>query len=57
MNNREQLRNNLNTVFLLLALIGVVLYFAFPAHHLIGLIVIGIAMIIKIVEFFVRFMF
>jgi energy-converting hydrogenase Eha subunit G len=57
MNNREQLRNNLNTIFLLLALIGVVLYFAFPAHHLIGLIVIGIAMLIKIVEFFVRFMF
>lgn len=57
MNKREQLRNNLNTIFLLLALIGVVLYFAFPAHHLIGLIVIGIAMLIKIVEFFVRFMF
>ena len=57
MNNREQLRNNLNTVFLLLALIGVVLYFAFPAHHLIGWIVIAIAMVVKIVEFFIRFMF
>lgn len=57
MKDREALRNNLNTVFLLLALIGVVLYFAFPAHHIIGWTVIGIALLVKVVEFFVRFMF
>jgi len=57
MENREEVRNILNTVFLLLALIGVVVYFAFPAHHIIGLVVIGIAMIIKVAEFFIRFMF
>jgi hypothetical protein len=57
MENREEVRNILNTVFLLLAFIGVVVYFAFPAHHIIGLVVIGIAMIIKVVEFFIRFMF
>ena len=57
MENREEVRNILNTVFLLLALIGVVVYFAFPAHHIIGIVVIGIAMIIKVVEFFIRFMF
>ena len=57
MKDREALRNNLNTVFLLLALIGVVLYFAFPAHHIIGWAVIGIALLVKVVEFFVRFMF
>jgi hypothetical protein len=57
MENREKVRNILNTVFLLLALIGVVVYFAFPAHHIIGLVVIGIAMIIKVAEFFIRFMF
>jgi len=57
MKNREQIRNILNTLFLLLALVGVVLYFAFPAHHVIGLIVIAVAMVIKIVEFFFRFMF
>ena len=57
MENREEVRNILNTVFLLLALIGVVVYFAFPAHHIIGLVVIGLAMIIKVAEFFIRFMF
>ena len=50
MENREEVRNILNTVFLLLALIGVVVYFAFPAHHIIGLVVIGIAMIIKVIK-------
>lgn len=57
MKNREGVRLILNTMFMLLALIGVVLYFALPAHHLVGLIVIGVAMIIKTVEFFIRFMF
>jgi len=57
MENREEVRNILNTVFMLLALIGVVVYFAFPAHHIIGLVIIGIAMVIKIAEFFIRFMF
>lgn len=57
MENREEVRNILNTVFMLLALIGVVVYFAFPAHHIIGLVIIAIALVIKIVEFFFRFMF
>ena len=57
MKNREEVRNTLNTVFMLLALVGLVLYFAVPAHHIIGLAIIGVAMIIKIVEFFIRFMF
>lgn len=57
MKNREEVRNILNTVFLLLALVGVIVYFAFPAHHLIGILIVGIAMVIKTVEFFIRFMF
>lgn len=57
MENREEVRNTLNTIFMLLAIVGVVLYFAMPAHHIIGLIVIGVALIIKIAEFFIRFMF
>ena len=57
MKNREEVRNILNTVFLLQALVGVIVYFAFPAHHLIGIIIVGIAMVIKTVEFFIRFMF
>ena len=57
MENREEVRNTLNTVFMLLALVGVVVYFAVPAHPLIGLIVVGVAMLVKIAEFFIRFMF
>lgn len=57
MKNREEIRNILNTVFMLLALIGIIAYFAFPAHHLIGLVIVGVAMIVKVAEFFIRFMF
>ena len=55
--NYSQLRNTLNTVFMLVALIGVVTYFAFPAYHIAGLIIIGVALVVKIVEFFIRYMF
>ena len=57
MQNREEVRNILNTSFLLLALVGVIVYFAVPVHHIIGLVIIGVAMIVKVVEFFIRFMF
>ena len=57
MKNREEVRKILDMVFMLLALIGVVVYFAFPAHHIIGLVIVGIAMVIKVAEFFIRFMF
>ena len=55
--NNLQLRNTLNTIFLLIALVGVVVYFAFPAHHIVGMVIIGVAMVVKVVEFFIRFMF
>jgi hypothetical protein len=55
--NYSQLRNTLNTVFMLMALVGVVTYFAFPAHHIAGLVIIGVALVVKVVEFFIRFMF
>ncbi len=51
------MRNALNTIFMLLALVGVIVYFAVPAHHVIGLSIIGVALVVKIVEFFIRFMF
>lgn len=57
MKNREDVRTILNTVFMLLALIGIITYFAFPAHHLIGLVIVSVAMIVKVAEFFIRFMF
>ena len=55
--NYPQLRNTLNTVFMIVALVGVVTYFAFPAHHIVGLAIIGVAMVVKVIEFFIRFMF
>ena len=51
-----ELRNNLNAIFMLTALIGVILYFALPEYHIIGLVVIGAGMLVKIAEFFIRFM-
>jgi len=57
MQNREGVRNALNTIFMLLALVGVIVYFAVPTHHVIGLSIIGVALVVKIVEFFIRFMF
>lgn len=57
MENRENIRNVLNTVFMLLALIGVGIYFAMPAHHVVGLAIVGVGMVVKIAEFFIRFMF
>ena len=57
MKNREQVRNALNTIFMLLALVGVIVYFAMPAHHIVGLAIIGVALVVKIIEFFIRFMF
>ena len=57
MKNRDEVRNILNTVFMLMALIGVVVYFAIPAHHVVGLAIIAVALVVKIVEFFIRFMF
>ena len=56
MKNREEVRNILNTLFMLLALIGLVLYFAMPHNHIIGISVVGVGMVLKIAEFFIRFM-
>lgn len=57
MKNREEVRNILNTLFMLLSLIGLVLYFAMPHNHIIGISVVGVGMVLKIAEFFIRFMF
>lgn len=48
-------RQILNTAFLILAAIGLVVYFADDSHHIYALIIIGIGMLLKIVEFFIRF--
>ncbi len=50
-----KLRFALNVIFLLLAVVGFVLYFM-PGYRDTGIIVIIIGMIVKIIEFFVRFL-
>lgn len=54
---REDIRNILNTLFMILAIIGIILYFCYPHHHIYGMVVIAIGMVLKIAEFFIRFMF
>lgn len=53
----EKLRNILNAVFMICAVAGVILYFAWPDNRLVGIAVIGVGMFFKIIEFFLRFLF
>ncbi len=55
--NMDGVRKVLNIIFLVLAFLGIALYFSYPDKHLYGMIVIAIGMIVKIAEFFIRFMF
>ncbi len=53
----DSARKVLNVLFLACAAVGLVLYFALPDRHLVGICVIGAGMFLKIVEFFLRFLF
>ena len=53
--NAGNLRQILNTVFLILAGIGLIWYYADSEHRLWALGIIGVGMLVKVVEFFVRF--
>ena len=53
----ESVRSILNVLFLVCAAVGLVLYFALPDRHLVGICVIGGGMFLKIIEFFLRFLF
>lgn len=53
----ERARKILNMVFLILAAIGVALYFILPDERIIALGIVGVAMVVKVVEFFLRYMF
>jgi energy-converting hydrogenase Eha subunit G len=55
--NMDRVRRLLNIAFLVLAVVGLVLYFSYPDKHLYGMIIIAIGMVLKIAEFFIRFMF
>lgn len=52
-----KVRSVMNLLFLVCAVIGLVLYFALPDRHIIGMAVIGAGMFFKIIEFFLRFLF
>ena len=51
----EKIRQILNALFLLGAFVGVILYFTHD--HIIGMIIVGVAMVLKAIEFFLRFLF
>ncbi len=53
--DNARLRSILNAAFLLFAIIGLIIYFGDDSKHITGLVVIGIGMLIKIIEFFIRF--
>lgn len=55
--NTETTRKVLNIVFIAIAAVGMAMYFAMPEQRYLGLCVIGIGMVFKIVELFLRFMF
>lgn len=51
---KERARRILNNVFLILAVCGIVTYFSGEEHHINGLIIVGIALAFKVVEFIIR---
>ncbi len=55
--NTEKARKVLNVTFLILAAIGVALYFIMPESRGMALSIVGAAMVLKVVEFFLRYMF
>ncbi len=52
----DKIRKYLNIIFLILAVIGFVLYFQ-KDYRDTGIIIIVVGMVVKIAEFFIRFMF
>jgi hypothetical protein len=53
--NRKELRNLLNTLFLVGFVIALILYISMPDNRTPFLVVCGISMAIKIAEYYVRF--
>ena len=55
--DEAKIRFILNTIFMIGAIASVIIYFAFPEERSLFMIVIMTSLAIKIVEFFIRFMF
>ncbi len=51
-----KIRKVLNILFLLFAAIGLAVYFSSAGNHVPGLAVIGLGMLFKVAEFFIRFL-
>ncbi len=54
--SHDAARRYLNTIFLLLAAVGLIWFYSDDNHRVAALAVIGVGMLLKIVEFFLRFM-
>lgn len=52
----DKVRQALNLIFLAFAVVGFILYFQ-KDHRETGIMVIVVGMVVKVVEFFIRFMF
>lgn len=55
--DHEKLRTALNTIFMALALVGLVWYFSDSESHITALGIIAAGMLFKVAEFVVRFFF
>lgn len=54
--SHESVRRWLNIIFMALAAVGVAWYYADPQHRTSALILIAVGMVLKVVEFALRFM-
>ena len=54
--SHDKVRRILNIAFLLLAAVGLIWFYTDEQHHTMALIVIASGMVLKIVEFFLRFL-
>ena len=52
----QKTRRTLNTLFLLFAAIGLIWYYADDTHHAYALSIIALGMLLKVIEFFLRFL-
>ncbi len=55
--NTDSLRKMLNILFFIIAAVGLFVYFMYPDKHVYGLFIVGVSLLVKIVEFFIRIMF
>ena len=55
--SQDKIRLILNTVFMIGAVASIIIYFAFPEERTLFFYVILTSLAIKIIEFFIRFMF